>query len=189
MLAMTACDQPGTAPAPAAPADPARAVLTRGMEISGGIQPLALRAPGEVWEESTVASSDGRIFGDNPYVASTVDIEAPGAGAAAMAYLRAALQPNATTRMDFPAPSGARPLRVYLWDLPFASLGDESFARWFDAADGGKGALVVIRRGDTITFVRHFAVGTGGAQVDTSVTEQLARRADRRLADALRSHP
>lgn len=51
---------------------------------------------------------------------------------------------------------------------------------------GGKTNLVFVRRGDAIVMIAHSAVGLGSPGVDVALTEQIARRAEQRLTEALR---
>ena len=187
-----ACDDD----APAAP--PSRPLATTIEDASLALLPLEampaagavherLRAPGNPEPPALRATADAPRVGLNPYIAHTVDVYQPGAAGPAMATLRTIFAPGVTFGMTFPAESGGtRLMRVLFWSLPSPDLGDDSFAVWFDAADGGKGAFIAVRRGDVITMLRHYTAGLTGESVDTDRTWELAHRADEQLAQILR---
>ena len=70
--------------------------------------------------------------------------------------------------------------------LPFPRLGEQTLAvRMNVEAPGGsvQTDLVIVQRGDAATLLANIASGPrGGASVDSTLTERLARRADARLA-------
>lgn len=166
--------------------DPSRALPARDDLPAGWHMHEPLRAPGNPKPATLRATADAASVGPNPYVAHTVDVYEPGTGAQAMHDLRRLFRPSVTYAMTFPTTTGGtRTVRVRFWGLSFPKLGDERLAVGFDAADGGKGAFVAIRRGDVITMLRHFTVGTTDGSVDDELTEELARRADERLAQLL----
>ena len=168
--------------------DPSLALLPLEAMPAVGAVHERLRAPGNPEPPALRATADAPRVGLNPYIAHTVDVYQPGGAGPAMAALRTIFAPGVTFGMTFPAESGGtRLMRVLFWDLPSPGLGDDSFAVWFDAADGGKGAFIAIRRGDVITMLRHYSAGLTGESVDSDQTKELARRADEQLAQLLRS--
>ncbi len=187
LLAMSCGDGASKATTRSQPLDePTRALLNHDDLPPGWSRHDPLRASGTHPSTSLRVSLDAPRAGPNPYVAQTVEVYEPGAGRAAMATLRKLFAPGVTHGLAFPAEDGStRTRRAFFWKLPPPKLGEESFAVWFDASDGSKGAFVAIRRGDAISMIRHFSSGTAGDAVDGELTKQLARRADERLAQAL----
>ena len=186
-----ACDDdaPAAPPQPLATAieDASLALLPLEAMPAAGAVHERLRAPGNPEPPALRATADAPRVGLNPYIAHTVDVYQPGAAGPAMATLRTIFAPGVTFGMTFPAESGGtRLMRVLFWSLPSPDLGDDSFAVWFDTADGGKGAFIAVRRGDVITMLRHYTAGLTGESVDTDQTRELARRADEQLAQLLR---
>ena len=72
--------------------------------------------------------------------------------------------------------------------LPFPRLGDQSLTTKMKLEIGDVWVevdMVVIRRGDIATLLAHIATASGGPpNIDSTLTERVARRADARLASA-----
>lgn len=69
--------------------------------------------------------------------------------------------------------------------LSFPKLGDQTYAIRMDIKGGGfvgQADLVFVRRGDTILLIGNGIGGLGLATVDSTLTEQMARKADENLA-------
>ena len=70
--------------------------------------------------------------------------------------------------------------------LPFPRLGDQSLTTRMKLEIGDVSVevdIVVIRRGDIATLLAHIATASGGPpNIDSTLTERVARRADARLA-------
>ena len=182
------CSGTTTSPAPAGGTldDPARALLTRGDLPDGWRAHEPLRAPGTTRPAELRASADAPRYGHNPYVAHTIDIYAPGTGPRAMDELRALFRPGVTYAMPVPGVGGStRLVRVLFWRTSIPRVGDDRFAVWFDGADGGKGTLMAIRRGDVISMIRYYTTGATGERLDGYLNEELARRAATLLAESL----
>lgn len=166
--------------------DPSRALLTRADLPDGWFAYEPVRAPGTARPAELRATADAPRYGYNPYVAHTVDVYAPGTGARAMDELRTLFRPGVTHAIPFPGDDGStRLVRVLFWRTSIPRVGDDRFAVWFDAADGGRGTFIAVRRGDAISMIRHYTVGATGERLDGYLNEDLARRADELLAKSL----
>lgn len=166
--------------------DPAAAVLTSSDLAPQPVAGKGVRAGG-IWQPlPPQASSDGALLGSNPYVLSTIEVYQPGEAERVLDSLRDTLRGNVTQALPFPGRDGRpEPRRVYLWDEPIDTGGDERIAVAFEAATGERGYLVAIRWGDVVGFLRHYAVGEAPEAPDFDETLRLVNLWDARLSRLL----
>lgn len=124
-----------------------------------------------------------RDFEKGSFTQATSTVQAWGKGEASHEMQTARqVMSSCTTWTD--TDKDGKPETYRLSPLSFPKLGDETLAVRLSLDTSGATVAadaIYIRRGDYITIVGNLAAGFGTAEVDSALTEQLARKADAKL--------